>query len=188
MFEMCKKVYRSKTRTLCIVLVCLQGSYLFIGCIVGILDPGESFLRKLFACLLIAFFLFLAPFSIVSTLTSRVEVSADGIVFFADGFRIYTPWYNIVGFVPIRHPLIAFHTIPALLFRQPALPNLTLEEGKRRGLPVVENYWMMRLLTATPLNYLWYLPLPSGMVSQFDWEQGEISAYLRHYAPHLVAR
>ena len=122
----------------------------------------------------------------ISALTNRLEVSSEGVTYDGTDFRMYTPWHNIVGITQIRHPLYPFHNTTVFVLRQSALLTISLEEGKRQRLPIVENYWYLKLFTSTPMNYLWYLPLPGGLISRFDWEQGELGAYVRQFAPSIV--
>ena len=185
-----KKVYRSK-RSQFILL--FWGTLLLIGAVIllyvlVILNPGEPLLKKIYLLVIIGILLILLCIAFISILVSRLEVSSEGVECYIDGFRMYTPWNNIVSITQIRHPLVPFHFTTVFVLRQPALLNVSLEEGKRQHLPVVENVWYLKLFTATPMNFLWYMPLPRTLVSPVDLEQGEFSMYIRQYLPSLLKR
>lgn len=187
-FHIEKKIYRSK-RTQFILLfvsILLITVGIILLFVLVILNPRETLFKKIYALLIIGIFLILLCAFLIFTLTNHLEVSSEGVVYYGDGFHMYTPWTNIVGITQIRYPFFPSHPTTVFVLRQPALLNISLEEGKRQRLPVVKNYWMMKLFTATPMNYLWYMPLHGSLVSAFDLEQGELSVYIRQYAPHLL--
>ena len=188
-FHMEKKVYRSK-RTQFILFfwgILLTGSMIF-ACVLVILNPGETLLKKIYALLSLGICLIFSCVIFIFILTNRIEVSSEGVTYYGEVLRLYTPWTNIAGITQIRHPLFPFHITTVFVLQQPALLNISFEEGKRQQLPVVKNYWMMKLFTSTPMNYLWYMPLPRTLVSPFDLEQGEFSVYIRQYLPLLSRR
>ncbi len=181
-FHMKKKVNRSRLLPFFLLWNVFLTGFVLFAFVLVILNPGETLLRKIYALLSTGMYIILSVFLFISTLTNRLEFSSEGVVYYGTGFRMYTPWTNIVGITQIRHPLFPFHPTTVFVLRQPALLNISLAEGKRQHLPVVESYWMMKLFTATPMNYLWYMPLHVSLVSPFDLEQGEFSAYIRQYA------
>ena len=188
-FHMEKKVYRSKrSQFILLFWLLLPTSSGILLCVLGILDPGEPLLNKIYGMLIIGLLLSLLCAFFIITMFNRIEVSPEGVVYYVDGFRMYTPWTNIVGITQRRHPLVPFHSTTVFVLRQPALLNISLEEGKRQQLAVVENYWYLKFFTVAPMNYLWYMPLPRTLVSPFDLEQGEFSMYIRQYVPSLSKR
>ena len=184
-----KKVYRSKRSQFVLLFLSafLTGSEILF-CVLGILDPGEPLLNKIYVLLIMGILLILLGAFFISTLINHVEVSSEGVVYYGSGLHMYTPWKNIVCITQIRYPLFPLHPTTAFVLRQPALLNISLAEGMRQHLPVVESHWMMKLFTATPMNYLWYMPLHVSLVSPFDLEQGEFSVYIRQYLPLLSKR
>ena len=184
-FHMEKKVYRARRfpffRHWIIFFTC---SVIFT-CVMGILNPEETLITKLETSEFLGIQLLCAVIIFISTSTNRLEVSSEGVAYYEFGFRMYTPWHNIGGVTYIKHPISSLHVTPVFILRQPAFLNVSIEEGKRQKLAVVEKYWTMKFLTATPMNYLWYLPLPKTLVSPFDLEQGELSMYIRPYLPSL---
>ncbi len=188
-FHMEKKVYRSKRSQFILLFwtIPLIGSEILF-CVLGILDPGEPLLNKIYGLLIMGILLILLGAFFIYTFINHVEVSSEGVEYYVSGLRMYTPWKNIVGITQIRHPLFPLHPTTVFVLRQPALLNISLAEGKRQRLPVVENYWYLKLFTAAPMNYLWYMPLPRTLVSPFDLEQGEFSMYIRQYLPLLSKR
>ena len=188
-FHMEKKVYRSKRSQFILLFLStfLIGSEILFS-MLGILDPGEPLLNKIYVLLIMGILLILLGAFFISTFINHIEVSSEGVAYYGTGFRMYTPWTNIVGITQIRHPLFPFHPTTVFVLRQPALLNISLAEGKRQHLPVVESYWMMKLFTAAPMNYLCYMPLHVSLVSPSDLEQGEFSVYIRQYLPLLSRR
>ena len=182
-----KKVYRSKrSQFILLFLSILLAGPVILFCVLVILDPGETLLKKIYALLIIGILLILSCIFFISTLINHIEVSSEGVAYYGLALRIYTPWTNVVGITHIQYPLYPFHPTTVFVLRQPALLNGSVEEGKRQQLPVVENFWYLKLLTATPMNYLWYMPLHGSLVSPFDLEQGDFSVYIRQYAPYII--
>ncbi len=138
-FHMEKKVYHSKrSRFILLFLsIFLTNSVLLLFGWLVILNPGETLLKKFYALLIIGILLILLCTAFISILIHHIKVSSEGVEYYVDGFRIYTPWTNIVGITQIRHPLVPFHNTTVFVLRQPALLNISLEEGKRQQLPVV---------------------------------------------------
>ncbi|HLG64584.1 MAG TPA: hypothetical protein VKY19_21780 [Ktedonosporobacter sp.] len=124
---------------------------------------------------------------IFTSLMTHIEISQEGITFYSVGFRIYTPWHNIVNINKIKHPYFSpLYLIDAFVLEEPARLNISIKEGKQQGIAVVEKHWI--LLGAKPSSYLWYMPMPSSIVKRTEWEQGEIGTFIRLYAPHIFER
>ena len=187
-FHMKKKVYRTKRFPFFLKwIISFIGLSIFVN-VLGILTLKETLNTKLDTFMNVEILLICFVIISIFTVTNRLEVSSEGVTYYEMGFRIYTPWHNIVGVTPIKHPISSLHITTVFTFRQPALLNVSIEEGKRQGLAVIEKYWLMRCLAAPPITYLWYSPLPRTLVSPFDLEQGELSMYIRQYAPSLLNR
>lgn len=108
-FPMEKKVYRSRLLPFFLFWNVFLTSFILFACVLVILNPGETLLRKIYALLGVGMYVIISLALFISTLTSRLEVSSEGIAYYGTGFRMYTPWHNIVGITQIRHPLVPFH-------------------------------------------------------------------------------
>lgn len=115
---------------------------------------------------------------------SRLEISAAGLTYYGLGFRVYTPWQNIllleknVQLVPMTvswdSKLVGFR------LRQEAVMGMKLEEGRRLGKAVVETDWWYPLSMRRPYASFFII---DEIVRERNWLQRELGAYLFHYAP-----
>lgn len=130
-------------------------------------------------------------FGVIVTWNNRVEISFEGIAYYGAGFRIYTPWDNVIGLANVKHPSSPFQNIPVFVFKQPARLGVSIREGKRAGQAVIEHYWILErwgIFAANPLTYTRCLPLPRNIISQAEWEWGEFGRYSRQYAPQVFGK
>lgn len=73
----------------------------------------------------------------------RLVLTHDGITYYALGFRIYTPWQNVVGvgsIQPYAFPL-NFRKIWGLQLHQPSVLGMKLTDGKRQSKAALETDW-----------------------------------------------
>ncbi len=125
-------------------------------------------------------------YRLIITSSMRLEVSYEGIAFYGTGYRIYAPWETIILMNKVKHPYIPFYQTDVFVVQEPALRSISLEEGKQRGLAVVETHWLVRRwlvsATADPRAYARYIPLPTSFIAQKDREQGILADYIHYYA------
>ncbi len=185
--ELPKKVYRVDLGAWFLSIIALI-IFLAMICLLlwSMVSQPLSFLKGVqdVCFLALALFAFLLP---LPYLNDRIEVSAEGIAYYGLGFQIFTPWTNLAGVGRVRHPN-AFLPRPvgALLFRSPALLDIPIREGKRRGVAVIETRWL--IFSRKPHTYTACLPLfvPESL-ARGNLAQHELALYLRQYAPWVFA-
>lgn len=104
----------------------------------------------------------------------RHIVTSDGITFYSFGYNIYTPWNNIVG-IGVRR--FGIYNPSVLLFRHCAVKG-HIQDGVKQGNAVVESRLGVGkndVLDALPLLFT----VPK------NWQESELGAYIKYYAPHL---
>lgn len=118
---------------------------------------------------------------------TRLEVSSEGVAYYGWNIRMYTPWQNIVGVARVPYPRLGTSTlVNAFLFRSPAILNVSISEGKRRGIAVIEKRW--RLFLTPSRSYIHNLPIfADDLLTATDISHHEIATYIRRYAPQVFA-
>jgi hypothetical protein len=146
-----------------------------------------SFVKDLWDVFFIGITLFALFVSLIYW-NDRLEVSDEGIAYYGLGFRIYTPWENIISIARVKHPhafIFRNRPLTALTLRSPASLHMTVEEGKRRQVAVIEKHWLA--FSTKPQNYNRYLPLfLLETLTHDDLSRHEIGAYIRRYAPQVL--
>jgi len=185
--ELPTRTYRIETGLIVLAMIALVMLLTAISLLLwSMISQPLSFLKGVqdVCFLTLALFAFLLP---LPYLNDRIEVSAEGIAYYGLGFQIFTPWTNLAGVGRVRHPH-AFLPRPvgALLFRSPALLDVPIREGKRRGVAVIETRWL--IFSRKPHTYTACLPLfvPESL-ARGNLAQHELALYLRQYAPWVFA-
>lgn len=115
---------------------------------------------------------------------SRLELTPDGITYYGSGFRVYTPWQNVVGFgnAPQLVPMSVSWTSKLIGFRlrENAVVHMKVEEGIRQGRAVIETDWWYPVSMRT--RYAGFFIIDE-IIRERHWQQGELGAYLHRYAP-----
>jgi hypothetical protein len=127
-----------------------------------------------------AFFVFVTYVYVVLRRV-RLVISHEGIAFYGWGYRMYTPWYNVIGTESLSFSSpVNFRQFAGLKLRQKALLNMKLEDGIQQGIAVLETDWwnpawsMARFAGIFPIG---------NMVGGFNWRESELGAVIRYYAP-----
>jgi hypothetical protein len=108
----------------------------------------------------------------------RLVLSPQGITYYGAGFRLYTPWHNIIGTesFPLYYGL---RKVRGLKLYQRAVLNMSLEDGMRYGVAVMEiSWWRSNQLAALA----GMVPIQIEIAGR-HWEEHELGAYIRQYAP-----
>lgn len=115
---------------------------------------------------------------------SRLVLTSHGITYYGSGFRVYTPWQNIVGIGNTLQnvPLTVSWTSKLIGFRlrQNAVVRMKLEEGIRQGRAVIETDWWYPVSMRAP--YVGFFIIDE-IIRERHWQQGELGTYLHHCAP-----
>jgi hypothetical protein len=117
---------------------------------------------------------------------TRLVLTDDGIIHYAWGFRIYTPWQNVVGIT--RRKLYSnfpqnFRKFHILELRQPSVLGMKLVEGKQRGIAALETDWW---------NPAWSMKLFAGVVPLSpmlhgrNWKESALTRDIQEHAPWIV--
>lgn len=149
------------------------------------LSQPLSFLRRLQDVLLLGIAI-LAILILVIYINDSIEVSPEGIAYYGFGFHIYTPWQNIVGMSRMRHPHAPFlpRPVDALLLKSPALLDISISEGKRHRVAVIEKHWLV--FSRKPHTYNLCLPLfVSESLASGNLFRHELGLYIREFAPQI---
>lgn len=117
---------------------------------------------------------------------SRLVVDANGLIYYGSGFRVYTPWHNIIGFAnasPLKPMSVSWTAkLIGLRLYQNARMDMTLEDGVRQGIAVIETDWWYPASMRAPYAGFFIL---DEIIRERNWQQGELGIYLRHYAPYI---
>ena len=115
---------------------------------------------------------------------SRLVLTAHGIAYYGSGFRVYTPWQNIVGIGnPFQNVPLSVSWTPKLIgfrLRQNAVLRMKVEEGIRQGRAVNETDWWYPVSMRAPYAGFFII---DEIIRERHWQQGELGAYLHHCAP-----
>jgi hypothetical protein len=116
---------------------------------------------------------------------SRLVLTDDGITSYAWGFRVYTPWQNVIGVSSIQ----PYTTFPAnfrkiwgLQLRQPSVLGMKLADGKRQGKAALETDWWNPVSTMGAFAGI--LPM-SPMINGRNWKESELGMDIQRYAPWI---
>ena len=116
----------------------------------------------------------------------HLELSEEGVIFYGQGYRIYTPWQNIsaVGWSGFSH------SFPSLfLLKEPASMGIfSFDKGilSRRAVIEKRRWWLFRPEMKAS-EYMHVIRIPVLLIRRKDKKEGLMRQYLRYYVPHLVA-
>ncbi|HEY4385294.1 MAG TPA: hypothetical protein VGN34_12610 [Ktedonobacteraceae bacterium] len=114
---------------------------------------------------------------------TRYVVTEDGMTYYAWGFRLYTPWKNLLGVEPFRpYPstILYARTFPAFKLREQYRIHLTLEEGRQQHVAVLETSWWNPVSGMAP--YADKFPIFEATVG-YHWQERAFGRDVRQYAP-----
>lgn len=131
------------------------------------------------AILLTAFFIYV-PLGMWNT---RLELSPEGITHYNMGWRTYTPWYNIAGLDDTTIPILIRPKKTVLMFKEPASREISIKEGKKRGIAAIEFSWWTQ--HGAGLAYQGRMIPFTYFVSRAEVEHGLFNAYMHQYTPHV---
>lgn len=116
----------------------------------------------------------------------RLELSEEGMILYSNGYRIYTPWENIIGYAWLR----SSRTFPDIIqLQEPAVVGeISFEEGiaSRRAVSEKRRWWISNRQLKVKGQYPDYIRLPVVLLRRKDKQDGSINQYLQYYLPHLV--
>jgi hypothetical protein len=187
-----KKVYRVSPLTwiISVPFILLAAFFVFSVIIVtpSILTIENPFFM-LFVFLVIIFLTFFVVYAALIFFdipTAHLELSDDGLIFYSNGYRIYTPWENIaeVGWLP------RYRSFPSLIrFKEPAVVGeISFEEGiaSRRAVSEKRRWWMLNRQLKAGAQYTKYIRIPVALLRRKDKQEGSISQYLQYYMPCMI--
>lgn len=114
---------------------------------------------------------------------TRLVVTEDGIAYYTPGYRMYTPWKNIMRietFRPYPSTLLHIRTLIGFKLRQQYVVGMKLAEGKARQVPVLETDWWNPVWSMAP--FADRLPIVEIIVGR-NWQEGAFGQDVRRYAP-----
>lgn len=144
------------------------------------------------------FFVLLLIWISIGISKMRLELFQDGIILYGWGYKVYTPWDNIVGIAGLKVPIISDYSnaFPGFMSMQPVIKRnvqgLRLEQEARRGMRIQDGMQQKRASmelswwnpASTMRQYAQIVPVPAVLVND-DRERSELGAYLKKYAPRL---
>ncbi len=179
-----EKVYRIPPLVSACLLVFPFIGFLFIG--FGLLtflpSLNESFEDSVGTTLVgIAFFAAMT-YIYVAVKRTRLVLTDEGITYYGWGFRIYTPWQNVIGVGSVQpYPFpLNFRKIRGLQLRQPSVLGMKLVEGRRQGTAALETDWWNP--ASTMVSFAGIVPMIS-MLSGRNWKESEVGRDLQRYVP-----
>lgn len=113
---------------------------------------------------------------------TRLVLTEDGITYDGWGFRLYTPWENVVGMgqiYPYAFPL-SFRAIRGLQLRQPTVLGMKVQEARQQGKAALETAWWNPVFGMAVFAGL--LPT-TPMLPRRNWQESELGKQLQQYAP-----
>lgn len=120
---------------------------------------------------------------------SRLVLTSDGITYYSLGFRVYTPWQNVVEFGKASQhiPMSVSWTSKLMGFRlrENAIVGMKLEEGRRQARAVIETDWWYPASMRTPYAGFFII---DEIIRERHWQQGDLGNYLHHYAIQAFER
>lgn len=117
---------------------------------------------------------------------TRHVLTDDGIIYYGWGFRIYTPWQNVIGFgsvKPYPFTLLANTVVQGLQLRHPCVLGMKLVEGRRQGVAMIETDWWNPASTMAPFAGI--LPIPQMRLYRRKWRDTELGKDLPRYVPRI---
>ncbi len=114
----------------------------------------------------------------------RLELTNDGITFYTWGYRMYTPWHNVLGIEKIQNDtrIIMLRSFTGLRLRQNYIYGLKLEEGRRMGIAVFDIDWWIPMNTLRILDYIFPIIFSIG---GHHWPRKALGKDIQRYAPWL---
>lgn len=116
----------------------------------------------------------------------RLVLTEDGATYYAWGFRIYTPWQNVIGIGSIQpystFPL-NFRKFWGLQLRQYSVLGMKLADGKRQGKAALETDWWNPASTMAPFASI--LPM-TPMLPGRNWKESPLGRDIQQYAPWVT--
>lgn len=170
---------------LCIVLLDLIIVVSAMGACVSLLQETGGDSVAIFAgVILLLFMIAFALGSFLAVREMRLELTADGIAFYAWGYRMYTPWNNIAG-VEESHAYgtsFLLRSFMGLTLHHDCVLGISIEEGKRQSIAVIETDWwtpgwsMQRLTNPFPIIHV---------IAGRHWLHGPLGKEIQHYVPRI---
>jgi drug/metabolite transporter (DMT)-like permease len=167
---------------MCIALFCCIILILLIPQVLGF-ENKWYMLLMLFGFIFLGSFFAYAAISYIDIPTIRLELSENGVIFYGNGYRIYTPWANISM---IRWTRFS-PSFPGFIFlKEPAvMTEISFEEGKMSRRAVIEKrHWWMLVGQFTSGTYTQTIRIPTALFLRKDKREGSIQ-YFRYYVPYL---
>lgn len=116
----------------------------------------------------------------------KIIVVPDGIIFYGWGYRMYTPWPNVIAVAaiyPFPFP-VNNRKVWGLRLHYPYKLGMKIDEGRRQGVAVLETDWWNPAFGMAPYAYILQL---NPVLRQKNWEKSELGMAIRFYAPWIFA-
>ena len=113
----------------------------------------------------------------------RLVVTADGMTYYALGFRMYTPWKNVMGlerFHPYPFTILHARTFPGFQLCQNYRIHLKIAEGRQQEVAVLETSWWNPVWSMAP--FAKRFPLLNVIVG-YNWQERDFGRDVQQYAP-----
>lgn len=135
--------------------------------------------------IIISFLLLLLAGCMIFTYTvlkrMRLVFYEHGIVYYGWGYRLYTPWHNLVRPGHTYDPM-GFYKYNGIHLHQQAETNTSIERGMRRNCPVLERDWWHYEYRVVP--FLNMFPINEAIGGK-QWEHSEAGQLIGTYAPYV---
>jgi len=153
-----RRVYRARHRLLwalfcSFVFLCtLFGALFFLAGLLGAVQGTVPLWEAMLFLPVGLFMLVLVPvtgFWISDVWKARLIVAPEGITCYGNGYRLYTPWWNIRNSGSMQ---LGVRQVSGLWLERPAVAGLSLAEGLRQQRPALElSGWLRLEYKALPL-------------------------------------
>lgn len=116
---------------------------------------------------------------------TRLILTQDGIAYYTLGYRIYTPWQNIMRLEKVQpYPFTILHSrrFTGFKLRQKYVMGMSLEEGRRRGIAVMETDWWNPAWSMYPLADIFPI---TDAIAGHNWIDNKFGQNIRLYIPSI---
>lgn len=166
------------TRVLAPVAVTCVIAFVVVAATIGGDEKAGTILAILGAVLLFA--LGLTAWLLTRT---RLEVSSDGITYYAIGYRVRSTWPNVIGCGDRLQGALSYES---LILREPGLELSVWMRISDALMPVLQIAAVAQGEIPSPDRLSRYADnIPVALFEQ-NWRSGELGRLVRRYAPHAV--
>ncbi len=178
-------------------LPCFVNIYLLLFPLIGILLTGfglltflpslnRNFLDSVWTTSvgIVSFGLMMGMYKAIKA--TRLVLTDNGITYYCWGYRIYTPWQNVIGMT--RRKLYSnfpsnLRKFQVLQLRQPSVLGMKLIAGKQKGVAILETDWWNPAWAMK--EFAGIVPL-TPMLHGRNWKESALCRDIQERAPWIL--